>query len=172
MVTKVQVLDQLLHVIRCFEKQSSHVIREVNADGSGKFKRAKKWLEGQGVKFTLSKPCTPQSNSLAERAHGVVPSLACTWLHQAKLPLNDWSGAVMYVDNYKNLWRRLWTVRYPPSMSHTVLRRTYNTFDLLAVAPCTNRSLDAFKYSSQDLRTVSTSATLAVVSPMSLRSIE
>lgn len=83
MVTKGQASDQLLHFIKCFEKQSGHVIREVHADGGGESKRSKKWLEGQGVKCTLSTPYTPQSNGLAERAHGVVLSLARTCLHQA-----------------------------------------------------------------------------------------
>lgn len=111
--TKGETSDELLRFVKCFEKQSSHVIREVHADGGGEFKRAKRALEDKGVKFTLSTPYSPQSNGLAERAHGVILSSARSCLLQAKLPVSFWSHAIKHVTACKNMLIHSTTGRVP-----------------------------------------------------------
>lgn len=47
---------------------------------------------------------TPQLNGLSERGHGVILSLACTVLHQAKLRLGLWNYAIRHVNDCRNFF--------------------------------------------------------------------
>lgn len=69
----------------------------VHADGGAEFKRANKFLQGQGIEFTISTTYTPQPIGLAESSHRTILELDLTCLLDANLILKYCSYAVKHV---------------------------------------------------------------------------
>lgn len=63
--TKGEALEELLKVVKCFERQTDHKVNAVHTDGGSEFFKAKRYLENQGLKFKYTTGYSPQSNGLA-----------------------------------------------------------------------------------------------------------
>ena len=100
--SKAEASAEVMKFTRYFERQTGRKVKRLHTDGGSEFKRAADDLQDMGVEVEYTTTYTPQSNGLAERAHGVILSLARTCLSQAKIPFRYWSYAVQHVVDCKN----------------------------------------------------------------------
>ncbi|CAI7866958.1 unnamed protein product [Closterium sp. NIES-53] len=112
MLSKVQVVDVLIHCIRAVRLQLRARFREdlpvlrVHSDRGGEFSSDLLWgyCRGEGIFQSCTLPDSPQQNGIAERRIGLVMEVARTSMIHAAAPHFLWPFAVWYAAHQLNLW--------------------------------------------------------------------
>lgn len=52
--------EEVLRLIRYFEKKSSHTVEKIHTDGGYEFRKALEHLEDEGLEISVTTPYTPE----------------------------------------------------------------------------------------------------------------